>query len=150
MGAIAVLGATGTIGSAVARRLVRHGHRLILVGRNEDRLAALSGELDQPFAAADLSNSQRFEVQLQEVAQTTDGLQGIVNCVGSLLLKPAHSTSDEEFRQVVETNLFTSFSAVRVGARLMREQGGSIVLFASAAAEVGIHNHEAIAAAKAG
>ena len=32
----------------------------------------------------------------------------------------------------------------------MREQGGSLILFASAAAEVGIQNHEAIAAAKAG
>ena len=66
------------------------------------------------------------------------------------MLKPAHSTSDEEFRKTVETNLFTAFAAVRVGAKLMKEQGGSIVLFASAAAEIGIQNHEAIAAAKGG
>ena len=66
------------------------------------------------------------------------------------MLKPAHTTTDEEFRQIVETNLFTAFAAVRAGAKLLREQGGSIVLFASAAAEIGIANHEAIAAAKAG
>ncbi len=73
-----------------------------------------------------------------------------MNCIGSVLLKPAHLTSDDEFRQVLETNLFTSFAAVRAAAKVMRTQGGSIVLFASAAAEIGIANHEAIAAAKAG
>ena len=65
-------------------------------------------------------------------------------------LKPAHMTTDDEFRNIVETNLFTSFATIRVGAKLLRERGGSIVLFASAAAEIGIANHEAIAAAKAG
>ena len=67
-----------------------------------------------------------------------------------MLLKPAHSTSDDEFRQVVETNLFTAFATVRAAGKLLREHGGSIVLFASAAAEIGIQNHEAIAAAKGG
>jgi len=66
------------------------------------------------------------------------------------LLKPADATTDDEFRQVIETNLFTAFATVRSGAKLLRERGGSIVLLASAAAEVGIQNHEAIAAAKAG
>ena len=78
------------------------------------------------------------------------GFHAIVNCIGSLLLKPAHATSDEDFRQVLETNLFTAFATVRTGAKLMREKGGSIILFASAAAEIGIQNHEAISAAKAG
>jgi NAD(P)-dependent dehydrogenase (short-subunit alcohol dehydrogenase family) len=73
-----------------------------------------------------------------------------VNCIGSLLLKPAHTTTDDDFRNTVETNLFTAFSTVRAGAKLLRERGGAVVLFASAAAEIGIHNHEAIAAAKAG
>ena len=67
-----------------------------------------------------------------------------------MLLKPAHATTDEEFRRVIETNLITAFATVRAGAKLLRERGGSIVLFASAAAEIGIQNHEAIAAAKAG
>lgn len=51
---------------------------------------------------------------------------------------------------LVETNLFTAFATVRAGGKLLREYGGSIVLFASAAAEIGIQNHEAIAAAKGG
>ena len=146
----AILGATGTIGSTLARRLVKGGRRVLLVGRDGDKLARLSAELGQPFAVMDATNSQSVIDALQGVAVDNDGLDGIVNCIGSLILKPAHATSDEEFRRVVETNLFTAFATVRAGAKMLREHGGVIVLFASAAAEIGIQNHEAIAAAKAG
>ena len=150
MSAIAILGATGTIGSVLARRLVRHGHQVLLVGRSEQTLRSLSEELGQPSVTVDLTSSQPLEEALRAAAAAQGGLHAVVNCIGSMLLKPAHTTTDDEFRQVVETNLFTAFAAVRVGARLLREQGGSIVLFASAAAEIGIQNHEAVAAAKAG
>lgn len=145
----AILGATGTIGSELARLLVSRGHSVILVGRHSEKLTALGGELGQPTVCLELNDSTQLEQQLRECC--ADGtLNAIVNCVGSILLKPAHATSDDDFRRVIETNLFTSFAAVRVGARLLRDRGGSILLFSSAAAEIGIQNHEAIAAAKAG
>ena len=150
MSAIAILGATGTIGSVLARRLVREGQSVLLVGRNEEKLSALGQELAQPFVTVELMGSQQLEQALEAAADVQGGLHGMVNCIGSLLLKPAHATTDEDFRRVIETNLFTAFATVRAGARLLRERGGSIVLFASAAAEIGIANHEAIAAAKAG
>lgn len=147
---IAILGATGTIGSALARRLVRSGRNVLLLGRNGEKLAQLSAELGQPTETIDAADSQSLIDSLERAAEGTDGFDGLVNCIGSLLLKPAHATTDEEFRRIVETNLFTAFATVRAGAKLLRERGGSIVLFASAAAEIGIQNHEAIAAAKAG
>jgi NAD(P)-dependent dehydrogenase (short-subunit alcohol dehydrogenase family) len=150
MDRIAILGATGTIGGALARRLIKHGRNVLLIGRSTEELEQLAGELSQPFAKVDFSNSQSLEDALKLAAESNGGLGGLVNCVGSVLLKPAHATTDDEFRQVIETNLFTSFATVRAGAKLLRERGGPIVLFASAAAEVGIQNHEAIAAAKAG
>jgi len=150
MASIAVLGATGTIGSVLARRLVANGSSVLLLGRNDAKLATLSTELRQPFAVIDPTTSRSLEVALTENKEQGDGYAGVVNCIGSLLLKPAHSTTDDEFRQVNETNLFSAFTTVRAGSKVLRERGGSIVLFASAAAEIGIANHEAIAAAKGG
>jgi len=150
MSSIVILGATGTIGRVLARRLVRQGQQVILVGRNEEELRSLSEELGQPFLRVDLTGSQPLEEALQTHLDASGGFHAFVNCIGSVLLKPAHTTTDDEFRQVVETNLFTAFLTVRVGAKLLRERGGTIILFASAAAEIGIPNHEAIAAAKAG
>lgn len=150
MSLIAILGATGTIGNVLARRLVQRGQPVLLIGRNPEKLSSLSKELGQPFVAVDLTSSQPLEVALQSMAEAHGGFHAFVNCIGSILLKPAHATTDDDFRQVVETNLFTAFATVRIGAKLLRERGGAIVLFASAAAEIGIQNHEAIAAAKAG
>nr|MCU0624746.1 SDR family oxidoreductase [Gemmatimonadaceae bacterium] len=57
----------------------------------------------------------------------------------------------DEFEQVLRLNLVTAFNAVRAAGRIMPAAGGgAVVLVSSAAARVGLANHEAIAAAKAG
>lgn len=152
MGMIAVLGATGTIGSQLAERLTNAGHRVLLLARHVDKLQALGDRLGPSAIAVPLADFSNSDTMRQAIEDQLDGqpLNGIVNCIGSLLLKPAHGTSDKEFRDTIETNLFTAFAAVRVAGALMRKSGGSIVLIASAAAEIGLTNHEAIAAAKAG
>ena len=130
----------------MARRLVAEGKPVFLVGRDEDRLRGLASELSVAFAVADMASSDSL---IAAVAQAGP-VESFVNCIGSILLKPAHLTSDAEFREVVETNLFTAFATVRCAGRALRERGGSVVLMSSAAAKLGIANHEAIAAAKAG
>jgi NAD(P)-dependent dehydrogenase (short-subunit alcohol dehydrogenase family) len=77
-------------------------------------------------------------------------INGIVNCAGSILLKPAHLTTEAEWNQTIQTNLTTAYATVRAGAKALWSTGGSIVLCATAAARTGIANHEAIAAAKGG
>ena len=79
-------------------------------------------------------------------------MDGVVNCAGSILLKPAHRITDAEFADTLAANLTTAFNLVRAASRVMMQQagGGSIVLCSSVAARRGLVNHEAIAAAKAG
>ena len=115
MPSIAIIGATGTIGSTLCRRLVKQGRSLLLLGRDPEKLRRLSLELHQPFSVVNLRDSQNLEDVLVQAASQVDGFDGLVNCVGSLLLKPAHSTSDDEFREVLETNLFSAFATVRAG-----------------------------------
>ena len=67
------------------------------------------------------------------------------------MLFRSHSTTDEDWAGVLAVNLNSSFYVLRAAAsRMMRTGGGSIVLLASAVAQRGMINHEAIAAAKAG
>ena len=152
MGTIAIMGATGTIGSQLAERLIAEGNRVLLLARNADKLQSLAQRLGSQSVSCHVADFTRSDdVRAAVDANLQDQpLTGIVNCIGSLLLKPAHGTSDQEFRDTLETNLFTAFTAVRTAGMLMRKQGGSVVLIASAAAEIGLTNHEAISAAKAG
>lgn len=87
---------------------------------------------------------------MEEAVAAFGPIDGIVNCAGSILLKPAHLTTEAEWKQTIETNLTTAYSTVRAGAKALWSTGGSIVLCASAKARVGFANHEAIAAAKGG
>lgn len=150
MAAVVVLGASGSIGSALSKSLVRSGQSTLLLGRNQEKLSKLGEELNQPFDTIDLTSSQCLIDCMQRFHGPLGGFCGIVNCIGSLWLKPIQFTTDDDFQRVIQTNLFTSFAAVKAGAKFLKEQGGSIILIGSAAAEIGLHHHEAIAAAKAG
>jgi len=145
-----VFGATGSVGSAVARRLTSQGARVLLVGRDEERSAALGESLGQPHAIAEAGQAEKIEAACEKATEAFGTLSGVVNCMGSLLLKPAHSTTDEEWQDVLSVNLFSCFAILRAAGRRMRREGGSVVFVSSAAAQTGMPNHEAIAAAKAG
>ena len=147
-----VVGGAGGIGSAVAQRLAKSGVRLILTSRNPERLEKIAAETGAQTFPLDARDSAAVEALLQSVLASHVRVNGVVNCAGSILLKPAHLISDAEFADTLATNLTTAFNVVRAAARVMMKQsgGGSIVLCSSVAARRGLINHEAIAAAKAG
>jgi 3-oxoacyl-[acyl-carrier protein] reductase len=145
-----VLGASGGIGSELCRRLSAGDNHLALAGRNPDRLQTLSEEVGGSIHPLDATSIDEVQSAVDKILGEHGRLDGIVNCVGSILLKPAHRTTASEWRDTLAANLDTAFAAVRAGTSAMRKSGGSIVLLSSAAAQVGLPNHEAIAAAKAG
>ena len=86
-----------------------------------------------------------------EINKTYGSLDAVVNSVGSIFLRPFYATSPEQFSETINQNLVTSFNVIRATAKIMmRGNGGRIVLFSSAAASLGMPNHAAISAAKAG
>lgn len=144
-----ILGASGGIGSALASS-VNSEANLILAGRNNDSLKLLADSLNCNYEVGDCTKFADVDRIVQTVVSDFGRLDGIVNCVGSLLIKPAHRTTEADWQQTINTNLSSAFACVRSGASAMMDTGGSIVLVSSAAATIGLLNHEAIAAAKAG
>lgn len=146
-----VFGATGGIGSVLARRLTAAQWRVALSARGRERLEALGDELGAHTEAADASDPKAVENAFSAAYEKFGRLDGVVNCCGSILLKPAHLTTCDEWSQTISANLTSAFQVLRAAvSRMMRSGGGSIVLMSSAVAQRGMINHEAIAAAKAG
>lgn len=144
-----VFGATGSIGRSLVDTLAHRGHRVLAVGRDSQKLLKLANESGCKTASIDLSEPETF-ARAFESADAMGLVDGVINCIGSVLLKPAHSTTDAEWDSILHTNLTSCFLILRQAAKTMRKNGGSIVFVSSAAARIGIANHEAIAAAKAG
>jgi len=150
MSGVLIFGGSGGIGSAIARDLAGRGISVCLSARNEETLAARAAEVGAAsHVVADATNLQQVEHAFAHAHETLGGVSGVAHCVGSIVLKPAHLTSEAEFMAVMQVNLTSAFLALRTAARTMTS-GGSVVLFSSAAARIGLANHEAIAAAKAG
>ncbi|MEO7135306.1 MAG: SDR family oxidoreductase [Vicinamibacterales bacterium] len=145
-----VIGAGSAIGSCVARRLAADGQALVLAARDRSQIEALAGDVGGLVVQADATSFEDVERCAREAISLTGRLDGVLNCAGSIFLKPAHLTNADELSQVISTNLVSAFATVRAAALVMRQSGGSIVLISSAAAQIGLPNHEAIAAAKAG
>lgn len=145
-----VLAATGGIGGALARRIRAAGGIVIPAARNAEKLAAVSAETGEAGIVFDAASFESVERAVQEAAARHGRLDGVALCSGSLLLKPAHLTTEAEYRATMAANVDAAFATVRAAAKVMMNSGGAIVLVSSAAARVGLANHEAIAAAKAG
>ena len=145
-----LLGATGGIGSAVAHQLADDGARLVLGARTKDDVQALAGETGGDAVPLDATNFDEVQGIVDHATDTYGRIDGIANFVGSILLKPAHLTSIDEYREQIRLNLDTAFNAVKAAGRPLMRNGGSIVLMTSAVARTGLKNHEAIAAAKGG
>ena len=147
---VLVIGAAGGIGSALVRRLAASGNRVFLAGRDATRLESLATELGMPWGTVEATDPDSIDALADRAVAELGGLDGLANCAGSILLKPAHLTSTADWQATIATNLTSAFGCVRAAGRLMKGEGGSVVLVSSAAARVGLANHEAIAAAKAG
>lgn len=145
-----IFGASGTIGRTLAKRLKAEGWTLLLAGRSEDKLRRISTELESPFSICDATKSEDVKRVFEGFSSTHQKLDAVVSCIGSLILTPITRVSDSEWHQTIETNLTSSFYILRESIPLLREQGGSLTFCTTAAAEIGLMNHEVIAAAKAG
>jgi NAD(P)-dependent dehydrogenase (short-subunit alcohol dehydrogenase family) len=148
-----VTGANGAIGAASARRLVEEGWRVGLIGRDESALEQLASSLGTSahVFAADPTDPTRLDAAVAGVIDRMGPPRGLVHAVGSTLLKPAHAIADSDFDAIIAANLTSAFYALRAFVRAVpRGSSGSAVLFSSAATQIGLVNHEAIAAAKGG
>lgn len=145
-----IFGATGGIGGEVCRQLVGRVESLALSGRDAGKLQDLAAKMSSRCYPVDANDWDAVDAIVKQAKAELGGLDGVAICIGSILLKSAHLTKREDFDAIMSTNLTGPFGIVRAAAKAMVSSGGSIVLVSSAAAQTGMSNHEAIAAAKAG
>lgn len=147
-----LIGATGGIGSEVARRLADDGARLVLGARTESDLNELAQSLNTETTVHPLDATEYEPVQgiIDAATDTYGQIDSVIHTVGSIMLKPAHLTSVDEYREQMALNVDSSFFTVKAASRALMRSGGSIVLSSSAVGRIGLNNHEAIAAAKSG
>jgi 3-oxoacyl-[acyl-carrier protein] reductase len=152
-----VTGASGGIGSAIARCLARQGARLALSGSNSSKLRAFREELNQEYGldhveiTCDLGNTKQVEELIPAAVDTFGQLDILVNNAGITRDNLAMRMKDEEWEAVIRINLEAAFRLMRAAARpMMKARFGRIVTVTSVVGATGNPGQVNYAAAKAG
>ena len=156
-----VTGASGGIGSAIARALAGQGARLALSGSNPSKLRSFREELNQQFGpkdsdghveiTCDLSDTTQVEELIPATIDTLGQLDILVNNAGVTRDNLAMRMKDEEWEQVIKINLEAAFRLMRAAARpMMKARFGRIVTVTSVVGATGNAGQMNYAAAKAG
>ena len=147
-----VTGATSGIGAAVARLLADQGCRLVISGRNRERLAEQAAQMPHAIAiAADVSRPEDCERLLQEACGALGPLDGMAHCAGISIMQPMRFHSPDATNALMASNLSSAFHLVTAFRKPQRHAKESyIVVFSSASAQHGYPSLAAYSASKAG
>ncbi|HXH53497.1 MAG TPA: 3-oxoacyl-[acyl-carrier-protein] reductase [Sphingomicrobium sp.] len=126
-----VTGASGGLGSAIAKALSGQGARLALSGSNADKLERFRGELGGDHVALPCNLSEGAAVD-SLVPQAVEALGGrldiLVNNAGITRDNLLMRMKDEEFEEVIRVNLEAAFRLVRAAAKpMMKARFGRII-----------------------
>ena len=148
-----VTGASGGIGSAIARALAGKGARLALSGSNADKLEAFRGELGGEHVAlvADLGDGAAVDAMVPRAVEALGKLDILVNNAGVTRDNLAMRMKDEEWSDVIRINLEAAFRLARAALKpMMRARFGRIISITSVVGATGNPGQANYAASKAG
>ncbi len=143
---IAVVGATGALGSLIAAELSGRGASLLVVGRDADRLAALGTGVP---VVADLGDARAGEAVADAAREHLGGLDGLVNAAGVVAFGALADTPDEVVEELFLTNVVGPLFLLRRVLPLLEESRGFVLQVSAVVAERPMARMAAYSASKA-
>ena len=142
---IMIIGASGSIGSALAEKLKEDKYEPFLIGRNENDLKLLSEKLECEMFVCDVLDNEKMSKKIQSL---NDEIYGLAYCVGSINLKPLKLTSEDDFLESYKINTLGAVNIIKQAQASLIKNQGSILLFSTIAVKQGFVNHSVISTAK--
>jgi len=144
---VAVVGATGELGSRIARGAAERGAHVVLVGRDENRLhGILEGA---SVVVGDVSDATLGERVVAAAVERHGGLDGVVNAAGVVAFGPLLETDDAVVEELFLTNVLGPLFLLRRVVPVLAERRGFVVQLSAVVAESPLAGMAAYAASKA-
>ncbi len=146
-----ITGGGSGLGLGMARCMVAAGARVVLVGRDELKLATAAAELGEQaaFIRHDVDELAAVPEMAAVVRERFGTVTILVNNAGNHVKKPAVEMSDEEFNSVISTHVLGAHALTRAFApEMLKRKRGSILFTASMSSYLGIPLVVGYAAAK--
>jgi NAD(P)-dependent dehydrogenase (short-subunit alcohol dehydrogenase family) len=151
-----VTGGTSGIGRAISLGLADAGADVIPTGRRQPEIDTTAAEIEARGRktlrqSADVCNRTTLEALLVSVLDHFGKVDILINCAGKIKRTPTLDLSEEEWNDIINTNLTGTLRACQVFGRPMLDRGyGRIINIASLNSYVAFHEVAAYAASKSG
>jgi 3-oxoacyl-[acyl-carrier protein] reductase len=132
-----VTGAGGGVGKAIAKRLVADGCKVVLLGRNMDRLAKAASEMGGKknllTVSADITKEAEVLSAVEQTISSFDRIDILVNNAGTINdPMPFHEMNDDQWNDLINTNIIGTFRMTKAAVPIMmNNKGGNIVNISS-------------------
>ena len=140
-----VTGGTRGIGRAIAKSLATAGAKVAITARNEEELAKTVSRLNETGAGSvagyvcDVRDYDQVKSVFAEIVSDAGGIDILVNNAGIGIFAPVESMSVEDFRAVLETNVFGVFYCCHETIPIMKQRGGGYIINISSLAGTNAH-----------
>lgn len=140
-----VTGGTKGIGRAIAEALVREGVNVCISARHEDEVERAASELGDlgegniTGAVCDVRDYEEVKALFEHTVAELGGVDILINNAGIGLFGRVEELSPEDFRAVLETNLFGVFYCCHEAIPQMKRRGGGYIINISSLAGVNAH-----------
>ena len=130
-------GATGGIGQAFAKALYTKGWHLLLVGRDVEKLCALSAELPESHIFVGDLTDEITRVDLAVKAKELGGVHLLINNAGINTMQTLDQVSCERIDTMLNTNLSTPIKLCQLFLEQLQSNKGTIVNVGSSFGSIG-------------
>lgn len=139
---ILVTGASSGIGQQIAISCSKMGARVILIGRNEERLEETRSQMENDghlVCSYDLTNIEQMKGLVSDIISKTGPLNGVVNCAGISTTNLFKLTKPDELNKFFLTNVYSGFFLTQECTKMgnFSKEGGSIIFLSSIAGSFG-------------
>jgi NAD(P)-dependent dehydrogenase (short-subunit alcohol dehydrogenase family) len=148
---ILVTGAASGIGRCIAERFAAEGAQLALLDRNADGVKQVAATLGTASYVCDVSSKSDVQGSVGSAIGRMDGLDGIVNAAGILVIKPFEELEAEVLDEMLSVNLLGPFHVIKAGLTALKEaERATIVNIASVSAYLPLPGSSGYSATKGG
>lgn len=127
-----VTGSTNNIGLEIARAFAREGAKVIIHSRHEEAAKGVAEEIGGDYFAADVSRPEELEQLFDRIQQKHRRLDILVNTVAHSTKNDILETSLAEWNRIMAINLTGYFICIQHAARIMKDNGGGVIINISA------------------
>lgn len=144
---IVIIGGSGSIGSSIAKEVLKNGFDPHLIGRNFFSLTKLSKEIKCSFDMADVTKTDELKNVLEKCG---NNISGLIYCAGSINLKPLSEAHENDYIDSFKVNTLGAIISSQILMKALIKNNGSILFFSTIAVKQGFTNHSIVSTAKGG